>query len=197
MRKIMYCGVIAFCLAFVGCASSSPPSPGNGHGPDGDKRGNICPGQERCPNCPGKPDICVPKGSSCPRPFCQAALTCGGLAGTACPSGSTCVDDPSDSCDPAKGGTDCAGVCQAVFCGGIAAIQCPSGASCVDDPNDNCDPNAGGADCGGVCEASVCGGFAGTACPAGSTCIDDPRDSCDPKAGGADCSGLCQADDTK
>lgn len=37
--------------------------------------------------------------------------SCGGIAGIACPSGYTCVDDPTDSCDPAKGGADCGGIC--------------------------------------------------------------------------------------
>jgi hypothetical protein len=36
---------------------------------------------------------------------------CGGIAGFPCPAGLTCVDDPSDTCDPAHGGADCGGVC--------------------------------------------------------------------------------------
>ncbi len=36
---------------------------------------------------------------------------CGGIAGIACPDGQTCVDDPSDSCDPMNGGADCGGMC--------------------------------------------------------------------------------------
>jgi hypothetical protein len=39
------------------------------------------------------------------------APACGGFAGTPCPDGLTCVDDPSDSCDPNQGGADCMGVC--------------------------------------------------------------------------------------
>ena len=37
--------------------------------------------------------------------------TCGGIAGIPCPKGKKCVDDPSDTCDPAKGGADCPGIC--------------------------------------------------------------------------------------
>ncbi len=37
---------------------------------------------------------------------------CGGSAGRDCPSGYTCVDDPSDRCDRRRGGTDCLGVCR-------------------------------------------------------------------------------------
>jgi hypothetical protein len=36
---------------------------------------------------------------------------CGGIAGFPCPEGKKCVDDPSDNCDPARGGADCAGIC--------------------------------------------------------------------------------------
>ena len=37
--------------------------------------------------------------------------TCGGIAGFPCPGDKTCVDDPSDNCDPARGGADCGGIC--------------------------------------------------------------------------------------
>jgi hypothetical protein len=99
---------------------------------------------------------------------------CGGIAGIRCPAGQKCVDDATDSCDPANGGADCPGVCVQCFdnvlcangyhwdqascgcvayqtCGGIAGIACPTGFNCVDNPNDNCDPAHGGADCGGIC----------------------------------------------
>jgi hypothetical protein len=36
---------------------------------------------------------------------------CGGIAGFPCPTGYSCVDDPSDSCDPNAGGADCGGIC--------------------------------------------------------------------------------------
>jgi len=36
---------------------------------------------------------------------------CGGIAGFLCPEGQICVDDPTDSCDPANGGADCIGIC--------------------------------------------------------------------------------------
>jgi hypothetical protein len=36
---------------------------------------------------------------------------CGGIAGFQCPAGKTCVDDPVDDCDPARGGADCSGIC--------------------------------------------------------------------------------------
>jgi hypothetical protein len=36
---------------------------------------------------------------------------CGGIAAIRCPSGRVCVDDPTDSCDPSKGGADCGGIC--------------------------------------------------------------------------------------
>ena len=41
-----------------------------------------------------------------------AEQQCGGLAARPCPTGKVCVDDPTDSCDPAKGGRDCSGICR-------------------------------------------------------------------------------------
>lgn len=38
-------------------------------------------------------------------------IPCAGKTGATCPKGYVCVDDPSDSCDPAKGGKDCGGIC--------------------------------------------------------------------------------------
>ncbi|MBN9133905.1 MAG: proteinase inhibitor [Nitrosospira multiformis] len=43
------------------------------------------------------------------RPEQQA---CAGIAGIRCPEGKTCVDDPSDDCDPKRGGADCPGICK-------------------------------------------------------------------------------------
>lgn len=45
---------------------------------------------------------------------CKSAtpVACGGIAGLKCPDGQVCADDPADNCDPAKGGADCAGICQ-------------------------------------------------------------------------------------
>ncbi len=36
---------------------------------------------------------------------------CGGIAGIPCSSGKVCIDDPTDDCDPDKGGADCSGIC--------------------------------------------------------------------------------------
>jgi len=41
---------------------------------------------------------------------------CGGVTGTQCPDGLTCVDDPKDTCDPNtygqdKAGADCPRIC--------------------------------------------------------------------------------------
>jgi hypothetical protein len=53
--------------------------------------------------CPNKPGPGGPPGKP------QA---CGGIAGIKCPDGLMCVDDPSDTCDPAHGGADCPGICK-------------------------------------------------------------------------------------
>jgi len=42
----------------------------------------------------------------------QKRQLCGGFAGLPCPEPLVCVDDPSDDCDPTRGGRDCGGICQ-------------------------------------------------------------------------------------
>lgn len=39
-------------------------------------------------------------------------VTCGGIAGVACPGLGSCMDEPNDECDPTQGGADCVGRCQ-------------------------------------------------------------------------------------
>ncbi|MCE3256784.1 MAG: hypothetical protein K0Q64_867 [Nitrobacter vulgaris] len=130
---------------------------------------------------------------------------CGGIANIPCPKGENCEDDPSDTCDPTKGGADCPGICVSDYskqtCGGIASIPCPKGKKCVDDPSDTCDPAKGGADCSGICVSDhpkqTCGGIAGIPCPNEEKCVDDTSDTCDPAKGGADCPGNCVSEPTQ
>ncbi len=134
-----------------------------------------------------------------------AQTQCGGIANLPCASGEICVDDPSDTCDPDNGGTDCSGVCQPkIGCGGIAGIPCGPNEICVDDPADSCDPNNGGADCGGVCVAKPsCGQvMCALACPAGfkkaangcPICECEAADSCSGFCGGKSGDGSCFCD---
>jgi len=124
-----------------------------------------------------------------------SAPSCGGFAGTQCPAGLTCVDDPTDTCELSRD-ADCIGICvggTGISCGGFAGTQCPAGLTCVDDPTDTCELSRD-ADCIGICVGGTgisCGGFAGTQCPAGLTCVDDPTDTCDVSTGGRDCPGIC------
>jgi hypothetical protein len=76
---------------------------------------------------------------------------CGGIGNIQCADGASCVDDPTDECDPATGGADCGGICQPRTCGGFGNLACPDSLDCIDDPNDSCDVATGGADCGGLC----------------------------------------------
>jgi hypothetical protein len=57
---------------------------------------------------------CAPVAACVPDVTPPTGLTCGGIAGKACPGMGKCVDDPSDSCDPTKGGADCGGLCTCV-----------------------------------------------------------------------------------
>ncbi len=57
--------------------------------------------------------------------------TCAGIANIQCPAGQGCVDDPSDSCDPANAGADCSGVCVKGVPGDCRLSGCDSGKNCV------------------------------------------------------------------
>ncbi|KAK1569493.1 uncharacterized protein LY79DRAFT_528563 [Colletotrichum navitas] len=51
-------------------------------------------------------------GPACDGPgICVVPIPCSGVAGTNCPDGKICVDDPRDDCNPGKGGADCIGLC--------------------------------------------------------------------------------------
>jgi hypothetical protein len=178
--------------------------------------GNVLDAQG-CPTCKCNPppdDSCAavlcPTGTRCEGGKCLAAgPSCGGIIGKPCPGFGKCVDDPSDSCDPTKGGADCGGICQCVqnvacdanskFDGSPSVCACvPVGPVCppvckifceygnVLDANGcatcACNPPPAGPSCGGI---------AGKPCPGFGKCVDDPSDSCDPAKGGADCGGIC------
>jgi hypothetical protein len=53
--------------------------------------------------------VSIEHEGECKKPESQA---CGGIAGIRCPQGKTCVDDPTDDCDPERGGADCPGICK-------------------------------------------------------------------------------------
>jgi hypothetical protein len=59
---------------------------------------------------------------------------CGGIAGIACPGLGTCMDDPTDTCDPSHG-ADCGGVCEcsalAKCAAGYVFDSTPEVCSCV------------------------------------------------------------------
>jgi hypothetical protein len=61
-------------------------------------------------------------------PFQHLTRSCGGFAGTPCPQGQLCLDDPSDDCDPDQGGADCIGLC-------VKESACRPPACDYDDPH--------------------------------------------------------------
>jgi hypothetical protein len=75
-----------------------------------------------CPTCSCNPppsDPCATvkcaAGTHCDAGKCVSnGVSCGGIAGIPCPGVGKCADDPNDSCDPAKGGADCGGICSCV-----------------------------------------------------------------------------------
>ncbi len=107
--------------------------------------GNV-PDANGCPTCACNPpptDPCATvkcaSGTHCDSGKCVSdGVSCGGLAGKACPGSSQCVDDPSDSCDPAAGGADCPGICQCPPRVGLCATNTtydPSPSVCACVPN--------------------------------------------------------------
>ena len=82
-----------------------------------------CPGDQQC-----VAEGCTPSSCSCDEEaglwictkdcgggICVDGIDepapCGGIMGLLCKDGFECVDDPSDGCDPKKGGADCPGIC--------------------------------------------------------------------------------------
>ena len=90
--------------------------------------------------------LCAP-GSQCEVQADGSALCvavgpfCGGIAGFPCPGEGTCVDDPTDDCDPNLGGADCGGRCTCNVLGlcieGFVWDSSPDVCGCVElgDPN--------------------------------------------------------------
>ncbi len=120
---------------------------------------DFCPAHDPdcSPACPATGVLCttdcpesgrLPGGAPCTfgdfdTETCECnSIPCGGWIG-ACPSADLeCVDDPSDSCDPAAGGRDCSGICQPA----PETPECPpTGVLCTPDCTDGRTP--GGAPC--------------------------------------------------
>lgn len=110
---------------------------------------------------------CLPELPPEEEPFC------GGIAGIPCEEGSTCVDDPSDDCDPEAGGADCGGICVPET-NPCAAVLCPERSECVvEDGQAVCVP-LGGERCGDtVCGPGrvCCNASCGICTPPGGACI--------------------------
>jgi hypothetical protein len=66
-------------------------------------------------------------------PVVPAVAHCGGLRGLPCADASQqCVDDPTDGCDPLKGGADCMGICvDAPAKAGCDLVRCKAGTYCT------------------------------------------------------------------
>ncbi|KAJ9451570.1 hypothetical protein DIPPA_24865 [Diplonema papillatum] len=77
---------------------------------------------------------------------CKDKAACGGILGESCDSRShVCIDDPSDDCNPLKGGADCSGCCvfdQCLFTKCSAGFTCQLNAmgqaECVKDKGPEC-----------------------------------------------------------
>jgi hypothetical protein len=131
-----------------------------------------------CEVIDGQP-VCVPLD---PEP---SGRFCGGFAGIACPGAGSCVDDPSDDCDPERGGADCGGLCEcnalALCVGGTVFDASPDVCACV--PAEPAPDACAGVRCRAGTHCEVVGGDAAACvadeapnpcaavlCPAPSTC---------------------------
>jgi hypothetical protein len=124
--------------------------------------------------CVAKPVTCV--AAPCPPVAeCVAQVSCGGFAGKRCPGSGSCVDDPSDSCDPAKGGADCGGMC-----------VCKQPAECP--PNSVWDSSPAVCACVKVPAGEACGP---KTCASGEVCCNKSCGICTPPGGG--CSAIACA----
>jgi len=145
--------------------------------------------------------VCVPLD---PEP---SGRFCGGFAGIACPGSGSCVDDPSDDCDPERGGADCGGLCEcnvrALCIRGLVFDSSPDVCACVpaEPPPDAC----AGVRCRAGTHCEVVGGDAAACvpdelpnpcaavlCPAPSTCdVVDGEAVCTPiEPSGPFCGGF-------
>jgi hypothetical protein len=157
----------------------------------------LCPAGSTCDPATGKcittnacAAVLCPAGSACDPATGKcigAKVACGGFTGKPCPGFGRCVDDPSDSCDPAAGGADCAGICscvQNVLCTTTSTFDSsPSVCTCVPNaPPPTCPPEkcpgpgplaptmmcADGTTAGPTCAVTASGacGWTVTTCPA-------------------------------
>ena len=139
------------------------------------------PPQARCVPIDACATVRCPAGTQCEAGTCVAdgaAEFCGGIANISCPGAGSCVDDPTDSCDPQRGGADCGGRCVCAASG-----LCVEGSRWDDSPEVcGCVPDAGGAGCGdNTCAAGefCCNASCGICAPRGGACI---QIACDDEA---------------
>lgn len=164
LRVLLAALCVAFAFTFASCDDAPTPFEGESMELDADAR-RYCPHGPDANYVHHNPDKCATilftcepgtvsfsNGCGC---GCQPEpMFCGGIAGIQCPTGLTCIDDPTDRCDPDCGGADCGGICVEVEgsqCDGFAGFQCETGLQCFDSKGDGCSLACGGADCGGIC----------------------------------------------
>ena len=136
----------------------------------------VCP-QDDVKFCASGADLARDPCNNCEFPPCP----CGGFTRIPCHRGETCIDDPSDLCDPER----------IRICPGICVEGCLQG--CPEDIRICANGDRLERDRCMNCEfpPCPCGGIAGFPCNKGEACVDIPDDDCDPAKGGSDCPGTC------
>ncbi len=105
--------------------------------------------------------------------------SCGGIAGLPCPKGYTCVDDPSDDCDPQNGGADCIGICVRRIEDVCAIVRCRAGTKCCPECGHACVPDT--VSCKEVCGSTPCNE---ATCGPGEYCCNESCSLCVPHGQG-------------
>ena len=130
------CGSDAVCQSTSGSYSCMPKCPANSPAYQciNDQASAYCSGTGaivQVTMCSTNGMACNSTTGQCAAPTQPAAnenQLCGGIDGVKCATGLTCIDDPDDTCDPAKGGRDCSGTCLNTqspdYCGKENALRC-------------------------------------------------------------------------
>jgi hypothetical protein len=159
--RLAGCAAALSAAAFAACGTVRPGGPQP-------CAAVLCPEGTRCvvTTRPCRSADCADRGECVPL---EKPVRCGGVGALRCPGAGACVDDPSDDCDPRRGGTDCAGVCS------CAAGDCPAGTTFDARPSVcACMAPGGGVVCGlGICARGLvcCNPSCGICTPPGGVCI--------------------------
>lgn len=173
----------------VGPSRCEPNSPDADAGPVA--HGVMC-GTKACASgavcCDASCGLCGSSSEACAKQHCPASgdaggasppagkggstspakgVQCGGFAGRPCAGLGRCEDDPSDSCDPKRGGADCGGLC-----------ICDAKAKCMAGQTWNADPTVCSCQGGPSADAGAPEACGKATCAKGEVCCNPSCGTC-------------------